>query len=318
MKILILRFSSIGDIVLTTPVLRCIKSQHPEYELHYATKKKFAGLLKNNPHIHHIHELDGNITELISRLRNEKFDVIIDLHKNLRTRMIRSALQVKTYAFDKLNWEKWLMVMFKINLLPYKHIVDRYMDTVLPLHVQHDGKGLEYHIDPSTSLKGHAIPAEYSVYAIGAQHNTKKLPLNKKIELLNKIGTQVLLIGGKEDAEEGENVCAVCSNAVNFCGKLSIDQSALLMKGAEQVYSHDTGMMHIAAALGKTVISIWGNTIPEFGMTPYYGQDVPSDNRILQVDELSCRPCSKIGYNACPKGHFNCMQMQEFGLSDRV
>ncbi len=337
MKILILRFSSIGDIVLTTPVLRCIKSQYPAYSLHYATKAQFAGLLSNNPYISKLHLLDKDLNSMIRELKAENFDIVIDLHRNIRTKLIKTSLRVRSYAFDKLNWEKWLMVMFKINILPYEHIVDRYIDSCKALNVVNDGKGLDYFISPETVSGIKNLPASYLVYAIGAQHNTKKLNLNKKIELLNKVERKtVYLIGGKNDQEEGDELASKCQNAVNLSGQLTIDQSALLMKGAEAVISHDTGMMHIAAALKKPIISVWGNTIPEFGMTPYYGDSgnikieghevlvvkqesehvilphpkVP--NLIIEVEELSCRPCSKIGYKQCPRGHFNCMNMQNF------
>lgn len=313
MKILVLRFSSIGDIVLTTPVVRCLKTQKPEHEIHYATKKQYKGLLSNNPYIDKIHILEGSMSDLISELKQENFDLIIDLHNNLRTVNVWSQLRVKRYKFDKLNWEKWLMVRLKVNVLPYMHIVDRYMDTVLPLGVVNDGKGLDYFIPETTTLGKFELPSTYSVYALGAQHNTKKLPFVKQVELCNNIAGTVVLIGGKEDMDAGQKLEKACGNTIDLCGKLNIDQSALLMKNAQKVYSHDTGMMHIAAALSKPIVSIWGNTIPEFGMAPYYPADYDdSVTRILEVEDLGCRPCSKIGYENCPRGHFKCMMLQNF------
>jgi heptosyltransferase-2 len=314
MKILILRFSSIGDIVLTSPVPRCIKTQHPEHTVHFATKEIFAGLLKNNPYIDKLHLLGDDLNALIRELKEEKFDLILDLHHNLRTRIIRTSLRVKTHAFDKLNWEKWLMVMFKINVLPYEHIVDRYLDTAHELGVVNDGKGLDYFIPHNTDLSGFELPETYEVYALGAQHNTKKLSPAKQIELINTLKGPVVLIGGKDDMNAGAALQKNCSNAIDLCGKLSIDQSALLMKNSQRVFAHDTGMMHIAAALQKPVVSIWGNTIPEFGMYPYYGEKQLEGCITLEVQELPCRPCSKIGFEKCPKGHFNCMELQNFDV----
>lgn len=313
MKILVLRFSSIGDIVLTSPVLRCIKKQLPEHEVHFATKSQFKNLLIRNPYVDKIHCLDNDINGLIAELKAEKFDLIIDLHRNLRTRIIRTALRVKTHAFDKLNWEKWLMVHLKINMLPYEHIVDRYLDTCIELKVVNDGEGLDYFIDPNSSIAQFNLPPLYNVYALGAQHNTKKLPLQKQIELMQASKQMVVLIGGKEDLEAGNALADKCNNTINLCAQLSIDQSALVMQGAALVYAHDTGMMHIAAALKKPIVSIWGNTIPEFGMGPYYGKHPLSEqNQMLEVNDLRCRPCSKIGYAQCPKGHFKCMELQDF------
>ncbi len=313
MKILVLRFSSIGDIVLTTPVVRCLKTQKPECEVHYATKKQYKGLLSNNPYIDKIHLLEGSMLDLIQKLKKENFDLIIDLHNNLRTVNIWSQLRVKRYKFDKLNWEKWLMVRLKINVLPYMHIVDRYMDTISQLGVENDGQGLDYFIPEGTNVDQFELPEQYSVYALGAQHNTKKLPFLKQVELCQKVKTTLVLIGGKEDIEAGEKLSRACGNVIDLCGKLNIDQSAMIMKHAQKVIAHDTGMMHIAAALRKPIVSIWGNTIPEFGMTPYYPQDIDDAlSTILEVEDLGCRPCSKIGYEKCPKGHFKCMVNQSF------
>jgi heptosyltransferase-2 len=198
-------------------------------------------------------------------------------------------------------------------MLPYEHIVDRYLDTASDLKVKNDGKGLDYFIDQHCNISEFDLPASYHVYALGAQHSTKKLPLNKQIELLQNINHTVVLIGGKEDEEAGIALAEVAPNAINLCGKLSIDQSALVMQGSEKVYAHDTGMMHIAAALKKPIVSIWGNTIPEFGMGPYYGEHILSEqNQLLEVTDLRCRPCSKIGFDKCPKGHFYCMELQDF------
>ncbi len=316
MKILILRFSSIGDIVLTTPVLRCIKTQFPEYKLHYATKKKFEKLLISNPYIDKIHYLDKELNTLIDELQSEKFDLIIDLHNNLRTQIIWAKLWVKRIAFDKINFEKWLYVNLKIDFLPYLHIVDRYMTTVANIGVKNDGKGLDFFIDNNENISTFNLPEHYAVYVIGGQYNTKKLPLNKQIELLNSISNTVILIGGKEDTENGELLAKKCKNVINLCGQLSINQSAMVMEKSNHIYSHDTGMMHIAAALQKPITSIWGNTTPRFGMYPYYGSSLLNETKpfvmLNEVKHLPCRPCSKIGFNKCPKGHFKCMEMQVF------
>jgi heptosyltransferase-2 len=253
------------------------------------------------------------MTDLIQNLKKENFDYIIDLHNNLRTVNIWSQLRVKRYKLDKLNWEKWLMVRLKVNVLPYMHIVDRYMDTVSHFGIENDGNGLDYFIPEQTNVSQFDLPESYAVYALGAQHNTKKLPFLKQVELCQKVNSPLVLIGGNEDKEAGEKLSRACSNAINLCGQLNIDQSALIMKNAQKVYAHDTGMMHIAAALRKPIVSIWGNTIPEFGMTPYYPQDVDDSlSTILEVEDLGCRPCSKIGYEKCPKGHFKCMVNQSF------
>ena len=115
MKILILRFSSIGDIVLTTPVVRCLKKKYPAAEIHYATKKSFHSILKHNSYLTKIHLLEDSVIQLVSELKTEKFDYVIDLHNNQRTFLIKLLLGAKTFSFIKINFEKWLMVNFKIN-----------------------------------------------------------------------------------------------------------------------------------------------------------------------------------------------------------
>jgi ADP-heptose:LPS heptosyltransferase len=324
MKILILRFSSIGDIVLTTPVIRTLKTQLEDVEIHYATKQNYRAILEHNPYLDKLFLLQNSLTSLISQLQKEQYDYIIDLHHNLRTQLIKTSLKAKSYSYDKLNIKKWLMVNFKINQLPPIHIVDRYMRTVAPLGVKADALGLDYFISESDEVPIEWLPETHRkgfvAYAIGAQHQTKKLPIAKMIELCDRINRPIVLLGGKEDYETGEHIRAFFEHTnsdeiekglialnkkaeiYNACGKFTLNQSASLVKQATHVFTHDTGLMHIAAAYRKEVFSIWGNTIPEFGMYPYKTKFTVFENK-----KLDCRPCSKIGYKKCPKGHFKCM-----------
>jgi heptosyltransferase-2 len=253
------------------------------------------------------------MNEVVDVLRKEKFDYIIDLHHNLRTLRIKKSLGVKSFSFNKLNIEKWLMVNLKWNRLPPVHIIDRYLDTLKSFDVKNDGLGLDYFIADNEKVKESDIPAShlagYIGIAIGAQHATKKLPVHKLKELCEKLDHPVILLGGKEDYEIAEAVASVDAVKIyNACGKFSINESADLVRRAKLIITHDTGLMHIAAAFKKPVISVWGNTIPEFGMYPYYGK-YEVRNKKYEVKGLSCRPCSKIGYDKCPKGHFKCMEM---------
>lgn len=313
MKILILRFSSIGDIVLTTPVIRVLKTQLKQVELHFATKKQFSTILDTNPYIDKLHLLDNNESEFISNLKSEKFDLIIDLHHNLRTFRIWINLLVKRISFDKINFEKWLYTSFKINLLPYLHIVDRYMETVLKLGVSNDGKGLDFFIKQDTNINKFNLPENYIVYAIGGQHETKKLPLNKQIELLSLIKSEnIVLVGGKEDVPQSEKLIKEFPNVINLCGISNIHESAMVIQKSKHLITHDTGMMHIGAALNVPISVIWGNTTPKFGMYPYYSTESKLEKTEFEVANLSCRPCSKLGHKECPKSHFKCMQEQNF------
>lgn len=313
MKVLIIRFSSIGDIVLTTPVIRCLKQQVPGVEVHYLTKKRFSALLAPNPYIDKIWELEGSLQPILKELEKEKFDIIIDLHHNLRSRMVKWRLGTKSYSFDKLNWKKWLLVKLHWNILPKKHIVQRYLDTLAPIGVRDDGQGLDHFIPQKEEVNISSLPAAlhqgYIAFAIGAQHATKRLPTDKIVKICKELHLPVLLLGGKEDSQTANELVAILGEkAFSACGKYSLHQSASLVRQAKKMISHDTGLMHIASAFNKEIISIWGNTVPEFGMYPYK----IDKGMIAQVSGLSCRPCSKIGFQNCPKRHFKCMNDLDF------
>jgi heptosyltransferase-2 len=316
MKILIIRFSSIGDIVLTTPVIRCLKNQQ-DAEVHVLTKGSMKQLFEHNPYVSKIHVLDDSISTTIAQLKNEKFDTVIDLHNNLRSLRIKWGLGVKSNSVDKLNIKKWLTVQFKWNVLPSLHIVDRYLQTVHFLGVKNDHKGLDYFIPEKevidTNEKFQVAPLSYVCISLGAQHKTKVLPLNKMEELITKISLPIILLGGKEDQAMGDELAIKFTDTKkinNAAGALNLNQSASVINQCKYIYAHDTGLMHIAAALKKRVISIWGNTIPEFGMGPYL-----TEHEIWEVKNLSCRPCSKIGHASCPQKHFNCMQQQTLDVA---
>lgn len=310
MKVLILRFSSIGDLVLTTPVLRCLKQQQAA-EVHLLVKKRFASVLQDCPYIDRLHVFDHDIGAVVPALVEEGFDRVIDLHKNLRSWRIRMALGVPAQSFQKLNVEKWLLVNFKMNRLPDVHIVDRYLAAVSSLGVTYDGQGLEHFINPDDEVN---VEREYGVrsylaVAVGAAHATKRIPEAQLAELCAQLPWPVLLLGGPDDIGRGERIAGAAGNHVqNTCGQLRLQQSASLIRQARVVLSPDTGLMHIAAAFRKPLLSVWGNTVPEFGMYPFYPDtSAAHESVMLQVPNLPCRPCSKIGYEVCPKGHFRCM-----------
>ncbi|MEX1133107.1 MAG: glycosyltransferase family 9 protein [Flavobacteriales bacterium] len=315
MKILVLRFSSIGDIVLTSPVLRCLKLQKRGIEVHVATKSTFADLVRYSPHVDKVHELGDDIAELTRALKAEGFDQVIDLHHNLRTARIKRALGVPAHSFNKLNIEKWLLVNLKMARMPHLHIVDRYMRTVEHLGVKNDGQGLELFIPKERSIALESLPithhSGYVAMAIGAAHTTKRLPEHRLIELAKLIEGPIVLIGGHEDQAVARNIAsAVGGRVYDATGKFDILGSASLIAQAASVVAHDSGAMHIAAAYKKPVVSIWGNTVPQFGMGPYIPTH-PERAHIAEVTGLSCRPCSKIGHDRCPLGHFRCMEQQD-------
>ncbi|RLD89234.1 MAG: glycosyl transferase [Bacteroidetes bacterium] len=322
-KILLIRFSSIGDIVLTTPVVRTLKKQL-HCELHTVVKKKYAFLYRNNPYVDKVFSFDKSEKEILAPLKKEQYDFVIDLQKNLRSLNIKKALNTPAASFPKINIQKWMLVNFKIDRLPKVHIVDRYFKAVEKLGVINDNLGLDFFISPEDEpdvKKTHPFLAgNYLAIAIGGQHFTKILPAVKVAEIINKVDLPVVLLGGKEDFERGEEVLKLSSGkkVVNACGKYNLNQSASLVKQCSVLITNDTGLMHIGAAFKKPLISVWGNTVPEFGMTPYM-PGYESNIFISEVKNLSCRPCSKLGYNHCPKKHFKCMMEQDTdGIVEKV
>lgn len=310
-KILIIRFSAIGDIVLTTPVIRAIKAQILHVEIHFLVKREYASLLEYNPHISKIHAYSGNLKATQQALREEHFDFIVDLQKNYRSKRIVSALHVPAGTFSKHNILKWIFVNFKINFLPNIHIVDRYFEAVKKLNVVHDGGGLDFYIPENKEFDEEDLPAVFEngfvAVALGSLHGTKRIPVHKIVDIARILYKPVMLLGGKDVISMGDDIVSQLGDkAYNGCGKFTIFQSASILKQADCLLTGDTGMMHIAAALQIPIASLWGNTVPEFGMYPYMPQQ-EDKFRIFEVCTLPCRPCSKLGYEKCPKKHFNCM-----------
>ncbi len=302
--------------MLTTPVLRCIKKDLPDAEIHYLTKHQFEPLLLHNPHVTKVWLWSR---EVLTSLRDEGFDHIIDLHHNLRSLRVKWQLGVKSTSFDKLNLAKYLMVRFKWNRLPEKHIVERYLETVASLGVHWDGKGLEFYPAPFDEAIRNLLPNHYVAVVCGALKGTKQIPVEHLISLCKSIEAPVVLLGGKTEAVIGAEISEVIgNNVIDLCGKTSIGESAVVLRESASVLTADTGLMHIAAAFEKPIVSVWGNTVPAFGMSPFMPEK-PSNSYIAEVEGLSCRPCSKIGYAVCPKGHFDCMQKQKYPvIADRI
>lgn len=322
-KVLVIRFSSIGDAVLTTPVIRCIKNQLDQAEVHVLTKTSFSSLFSSNPNVDKVFGLKDDEKELVSELKKENYDYIIDLHKNIRTLYFKQKLRRKAFSFSKLNVQKWLAVNIKNWPLPDIHIVDRYFDAVQSIGVKNDQKGLDFFIPKKDriDLSSYFDSSTVLAVVIGAKFATKSLPTDKLISILQRVhAPSIALLGGEEEKAKGDEIkeALKAKKTHNFCGELHLNQSASVVEQADVLLTHDTGLMHIASAFNIPIVSVWGNTIPEFGMYPYRPNDQTSFS-IHEVKELACRPCSKIGYQKCPKKHFKCMENQDVdGIIDQI
>jgi ADP-heptose:LPS heptosyltransferase len=310
-KILVVRFSSIGDIVLTSPVVRCLKKQLPDYEIHFLTKIQFAPLVLHNPNIDKVYTIEREVNEVTEALRSEGYEYIIDLHNNLRSRQVAMTLKYpKVLRLTKPWFRRWLYIRFKWKVMPGTSVVDRYFNAVKKLGVTNDQKGLDCFIPKEEEITAASLPfthlAGYVALVVGAAHFTKRMPNNKLEQLCRELPLPIILIGGPEDAETGYLLEHIDPLKIsNACGRYSLLQSASLVSKAKWVITPDTGMMHIAVAFNRKIVSVWGSTTPQMGFAPYLPQGGTS--HLVEANGVSCRPCHKHGQKKCPKGHFNCM-----------
>lgn len=306
MKILVIRFSSMGDIIYTTPVVRCLKQQLPNAKVHFLTKPAFRYIYDSNPYIDKLLLLQDSLSATVNEIRAEHYDYIIDLHSNLRTAIIKLRTGIKSSTYNKQRISKWFSLKFKLKLIKPVHLVERYLQTVQFLGVVNDGKPIDYYIKKDYQLKELLPPThqKYVAFVIGATHFTKRMPNGKVISICNKIKLPVVLLGGNDVKTNGDEIArAIGPNIYNACGITSLDESVYLVSKAESIIGFDTGLTHIAEAFNKPIASVWGSTVPELlGVQPY----MVSQSLIAGV-ELPCRPCSKFGRSACPLGHFKCM-----------
>lgn len=306
MKILVIRLSSIGDVILTTPVMRCLKKQLEGCEIHYLTKVSNAPLLRGNPYIDKMIALDDNVPETLHELRKENYDLVVDLHNKIRTRHIRRKLKCRKLVYRKDTWRKLLYVILKVDLLKDRHVVDRYFDAVTPLGIVNDGDGLDCCVMDEDRIAG--LPEKYVVVACGAQHETKRIPLGDLQALLSMIKVDVVLVGDNFDKHRMKDWGIKYGERVhNLCGKTTLGQLASVISEAKCVITPDTGAMHIAAAYKRPVIVVWGATSPKFGFSAY-----GTPHADMEVDRLVCRPCSRTGGRRCPMRHFKCMHLHNW------
>ena len=325
-KILVIRFSSIGDILLATPLLRVLREKFPDAQIDFLIKSEFAELVKYNPHLSSVIQFSSDAGNELSRINKQiraaRYDVLLDLHNSLRTRWLRSFSRArKVRVVDKRVVRRFLLVKRKKNYYGNAvHVVDRYVETAAPLGVHNDGMGLEVHVPEDlravtrAKLARHNLDASATVIGIvpGARHFTKRWPQERFVEFGVKAArtspAKFLLFGGKAEADYCADVSqlinAACGSnaAVSLAGQLSLLETAVAFDACGLVVTNDTGLMHLAAARKRKIVAIFGSTVKEFGFTPYGTENIVVENSVL-----SCRPCSHIGLAACPEGHFRCM-----------
>ncbi len=305
-KILIIRLSSLGDILLTTPFIRSLKNKHQSVQLDFILKKHYQDALKFNPHITNLFLYDTpkeNISILISELKKEKYDLIIDLQNNFRSAEIVKSLKIKTLKFNKRSFDKFLLVNFKINRLQdAPSIPERYSLTIPDFKLDDEGLELYTKNNSSDLLNG---KEKIIGFVPGSRHFTKKWPkeyYEKLGTFLTKSGYTIALLGGKDDLAICHEISEKIVGSINLCNQDDLLQTCADMKECKVIVCNDSGLMHAACAMNIPVLAFFGSTVKEFGFFPY-----KNSNLILENNSLSCRPCSHIGRETCPKGHFRCM-----------
>jgi heptosyltransferase-2 len=318
LKILIIRLSSIGDILLTTPFLRQIKSKYPKAEVDFIVKQEYKDLLRFNPRIDNLYTLEtgsdsGVLRKIKKGLRIKAYDILFDLHNNLRSNYLRRGIGAKYIKkIHKNKLSQILLVKFKIN--SYRDIIpipQRYLNVGKDFDIQDDNKGLELYwnqkINSSVDKKIEFGEGEPIIcFAPGAAHYTKRWPkehFNELCKLItNNTDFNIVLLGGKTDKDLG-NYLEENNQVYNYIGKLDLLETANLMSRASALVTNDTGLMHMGTAVNIPVLALFGSTVKAFGFFPYRGQTM-----VLEKKDLSCRPCTHIGRDECPKKHFLCLQ----------
>ncbi len=314
-KKLLLRLSSAGDVLLTSPLLKLIKEREPGSEIHFAVKSQFADLIRSNPNVNRIHIVHDNsdfnrLENLRRELLAEKFDVTLDLHNNFRTVYLRRGTAPKVRVIGKDILKRLVLVNSRLNLystvrsvaLKYAQTYDKSISEVsrpeifFPDSVVRSVDVVWQSLGAGTSDSIFLCP--------GARHFTKRWPVEYWTELASKLSrhSRVVLVGGIADVEACSRIQQE-SNAVNLCNKFSLLESTAMLRHASVVVTNDSYLMHAANALGKKTVAIFGSSVRQFGFFPY---DV--EHKILEVEGLPCRPCSHVGLESCPREHFKCMK----------
>lgn len=320
MRILIIRLSSIGDILLTTAFIRQTRQTFPEAELDFVVKKKFSELIRYNPNIDNLYEYDDskniNLSEFVKLFSGRSYDYIFDLHNNFRSIYLRQKISAnKKFHIRKDKLAQIALVKFKWRrYAQLKSIPERYLDVGISAGIPDDGKGLEifWREKIETRVIGHFKKMKIDMMrpAIGltpgAGYFTKQWPIEYFERLIGLINTRgscnIFIIGGDNESELGKQLIQF-PNVYNFTGIFNILESGVAVSKLKCLISNDSGMMHMAAAVHTPVIAIFGSSVKEFGFYPYRAHGFVVENK-----DAKCRPCSHVGKKTCPKGHFMCMR----------
>lgn len=327
-KTLVLRLSSIGDIVLASPLLRVMRNAvGKNARIDFVVKKEFSELVRHNHHLSVTYEYESasgifGLLALAKELRAEQYELVVDIHDSVRTKILRKLIGAKNVVVvNKRKKERQALIRHHKNIYTDNlSVAERYIETVKKIGIQNDEKGLEIFIPDATQFEVSGKIATlrlntfHHVIAIcpGAKHFTKRWQKEKFAELAirccKEYHAKILLFGGASEKEDCSFVQNKISEAVspnfvtNYAGEFSLLESAHAMEFCDLVITNDSALMHLAAAQHKKIVAIFGSTVKEFGFFPYGTESI-----VVEVGELYCRPCTHIGRSECPEKHFRCM-----------
>lgn len=339
LKILIIRFSSLGDVVLSNPLIQALRDQFPDARIDFLVRREYEELVKYHPALHRVRAFEAGsgfsgLLHLRREIRTAQYDIILDIHRSLRSsvllaggrlrqklrRLIKGAPGTRIYRIKKDQLLRFLLVHFKINLYRKKYgriipVWEKYLRTAAPLGLSAAYPPLRLYYPEETDarvtehLSRKNIVGPFIVVAPGARHFTKRWPAEYYARLIKQIhgafNMPAVLVGGEEDLPVIREIQDRAGDIpiYSVAGELSILQTAELIRRARLMICNDSGLMHIAAAQQTPLIAIFGSTTEELGFFPYSATATVIENK-----GLSCRPCSHIGRESCPKGHFKCMK----------
>jgi len=317
-KILVIRLSSLGDLVLMVPMLRALRAGFPAAEIHLLCKEKYTGLFEGSDCVDRIIVMKtgglGELMRIRSWLSLERYDVIIDAHNVIRSNLLFHTLSApKKFQLRKSDLKKLLLIRGKTNF--YGTAVSqsgRYRELARRLGVDLR-ETFEELVVPETAVRGaeralassHVSSGRLIAFAPGARWGTKRWPEECYAELISEVsrlGYHAVIIGGLDDAAANARVARMSNRApLDLTGRLSILESAAVLKRSGALVTNDSAPLHLAEAVGTPVVAFFGPTVREFG---YYPRLVRS--KVLEVS-LPCRPCSRNGARQCPYGTVECL-----------
>ncbi|HEX9282250.1 MAG TPA: glycosyltransferase family 9 protein [Gemmatimonadales bacterium] len=311
--VLLVRFSSIGDILLTTPLVRALARRHPEAKLVYVTKRAMAPLVADNPHLSAVVTLDPDepLLHLARRLRALGPTHGLDLHGSVRSAALRLLVPCRWSGYRKRKLARTLLISTKLDLYGRRlPVAERYFEAARRLDARPDGgppefalgRGATERVAQWLGARGLA-DARLAALAPGAAHATKRWPVahwSALAEHLRAAGYRTVVVGGPEDRGLAQQL-VTAGAAASAAGEFSLQETGALLARSRVVVSGDTGVMHMATGVGAPVVALFGPTVEQFGFFPYRARAV-----VLQR-ALDCRPCSATGTATCPLGHHRCL-----------